>query len=303
MLDKRPASSGIIYLADPTILSDQGKYYLYGTSSHQGFKVYESTDLDHWKGPVGHNNGFALSKGESFGDKCFWAPQVFKRNNRYYMVYTANEQIAIAKSDSPLGPFKQKVLKPLFRIGKQIDPFIFLDDDGKCYLYHVKINKGYRIYVSEMNADLSDVILDNTSECISGSKPWENIEKTKWAVTEGPSVVKHKDLYYLIYSANSYRNKDYAIGYATAKSPLGPWNKYSGNPIISKSTIHYNGTGHGDLFKDQSGDYRYVMHTHNSLTKVSPRSTGLINIKFTENGNNADVLVADALSFKHILKQ
>ncbi|WP_083257221.1 glycoside hydrolase family 43 protein [Arcticibacter eurypsychrophilus] len=300
--DKKPTSKDTLFLADPTIFSDHGKYYLYGTSSDEGFLVYESTDLTHWKGPAGRNNGFALSKGESFGDKGFWAPQVFKHNNTYYMAYTANEQIAIATSDSPLGPFKQKNLKPLSGTGNQIDPFIFFDQDGKCYLYHVKLQEGNRIYVSEMKPDLSDVLLEKTKECITGIEPWENTEKTKWAVTEGPTVLRHKDLYYLIYSANDFRNKDYAVGYATSKSPMGPWKKYSGNPIISRSTIHYNGTGHGDLFKDHSGNYRYVMHTHNSAEKVSPRSTGIINMKFIKNGNNEDVLVADKLSFKHLLK-
>lgn len=288
-----------IALADPAIFLDKGKYYLYGTSSDSGFEVYESSDLKNWKGPVGKNNGFALVKGETFGSKGFWAPQVFKRKNTYYMAYTANEQIAIAKSDSPLGPFKQVELKALSGIGNQIDPFVFFDTDGKTYMYHVKLKEGNRIYVSEMKSDLSDVLLETTRECISGELPWENTEKSGWAVTEGPTVIKHKNLYYLIYSANDFRNKDYAVGYATSNSPLGPWKKYAGSPIISREKLKHNGTGHGDLFKDKSGKYKYVMHIHHSSTKVSPRSTGLIDIKFVKGNNGeADVLKADESTFK-----
>ncbi|HMI05830.1 MAG TPA: glycoside hydrolase family 43 protein [Pedobacter sp.] len=289
---------GPIALADPTIFLDNGTYYLYGTSSDRGFEVYQSADLKNWKGPVGKNNGFALSKGESFGTKGFWAPQVFKHNNAYYMAYTADEQIAIAKSDSPLGPFKQKQLKALSGIGKQIDPFVFFDPNGKIYLYHVKLKEGNRIYVSEMKSDLSDVIQETATECINGTLAWENTEKTEWPVTEGPTVIKHDGLYYLIYSANDFRSKDYAVGYATARSPVGPWKKYSGGPIISREKLKYNGTGHGDLFKDKSGNYRYVMHTHYSSSKVSPRSTGLIDVKFIKKDKEEEVLTADETSFK-----
>jgi GH43 family beta-xylosidase len=286
-----------IALADPTIFLDKGTYYLYGTSSDRGFEVYESSDLKNWKGPVGKNNGFALSKGEAFGSKGFWAPQIFKHNNMYYMAYTADEQIAIAKSNSPLGPFRQESPKALSGIGKQIDPFVFFEN-GKPYLYHVKLKEGNRIFVSEMKEDLSDVVPGTAVECISGIDNWENTEKTQWPVTEGPTVIKHNDLYYMIYSANDFRSKDYAVGYATSKSPMGPWKKYTGNPIISREKLKHNGTGHGDLFKDKSGNYRYVMHTHHSPSKVSPRSTGLIDIAFTKKDQADDVLTTDGASFK-----
>ena len=79
-----------LLLADPTIFADKGQYYLYGTSSKNGFLVYQSSDLKNWKGPVGKNKGLALSKGASFGTKGFWAPQVFKFKGQYYMAYTAD---------------------------------------------------------------------------------------------------------------------------------------------------------------------------------------------------------------------
>lgn len=99
----------VITLADPTIFHDNGTYYLYGTSrADEGFLVYRSSDLKQWEGPVGKlPEGFCLSKEKVYGDQGFWAPQVFKKDGRYYMAYTANEQIAIASSDNPLGPFVQ----------------------------------------------------------------------------------------------------------------------------------------------------------------------------------------------------
>ncbi|WP_448633761.1 family 43 glycosylhydrolase [Pedobacter panaciterrae] len=131
------------------------------------------------------------------------------------------------------------------------------------------------------------------AECFHG----KTLRKQIGWITEGPTVIKHKNLYYLIYSANDFRNKDYAVGYATSTSPMGPWKKYAGSPIISREKLKQNGTGHGDLFTDKAGNYKYVMHTHHSATKVSPRSTGIIDVKFAK-GDEADVLQADESTFK-----
>ena len=291
-----------IHLADPTIFLDEGKYYLYGTSSNKGFEVYESTDLINWTGPSGTENGFALLKGQAFGNTGFWAPQLFRHNDLYYMAYTADEQIAIATSVSPLGPFKQKKITAISGEEKQIDPFVFFDADGRIFLYHVKLKDGNRIYVSELKPDLSDIIPGTSRACISGKEPWENTEKTSWPVTEGPTVIRHKEVYYLIYSANDFRNKDYAVGYATSASPLGPWKKSAHNPIISRLKLNQNGTGHGDLFLDKYGKYRYVMHTHYSSNQVSPRATALMDMHFKDVNNGNDELIADVSTFKFLIR-
>jgi xylan 1,4-beta-xylosidase len=251
------AQQASIFLADPTIFADKGKYYLYGTSSNQGFLVYESTDLKTWQHP---KDSFALKRGEAFGNKGFWAPQIFTYKGNYYMAYTTNEQIAIARASSPTGPFKQDSLIPLSGMGKQIDPFVFFDN-GKVYLYHVKLQNGNRIFVTEMKPDLSDIIPGTEKECIASTEGWENTARSEWPVAEGPTVLKHKNIYYLIYSSNDFRNKDYAVGYATSNSPIGPWKKYTGNPIISRQTVGHNGSGHGDVFADKRGLLYYVVHT------------------------------------------
>ncbi|MEH3115405.1 glycoside hydrolase family 43 protein [Pedobacter terrae] len=288
-----------LYLADPTVFVDKGSYYLYGTSSDQGFLVYVSKDLKTWK-RKSENNGFALKTGDAFGSKGFWAPQVFKRGNTYYMAYTADEQIAIAKSKSPLGPFKQKKLKAISGLGKQIDPFVFTDTDGKNYLYHVKLDQGNRIFVAEMKADFSDIIPETTHACLAGTEPWENTANADWPVTEGPTVLKKNNLYYLFYSANDFRNPDYAVGYATSSSPTGPWIKYTGNPIISKKILKINGTGHGDFFTDKNGVLQYVFHTHYNNQKVSPRATAIIKAAFVSEKSGDYRLQIDPESFRFL---
>ena len=51
-----------------------------------------------------------------------------------------------------------------------------------------------------------------------------------------------------MYSANHYKGENYAVGYATADSPLGPFTKAANNPILEKN-IDKGGevTGTGQL--------------------------------------------------------
>jgi beta-xylosidase len=260
-------------------------YYLYGTvggNANEGFIVYTSPDLKHWKVPKEKNGGYALKKGEVFGTANFWAPQVFFANNKFYMAYVADEHIAIAESDSPSGPFTQKVKQPLAAPVKQIDPFVFIDDDGKKYLYHVRLTNGNKLFVAELTDDFSAVKPETLRECITATEPWENTQGAKWPVTEGPSVLKHKGLYYLFYTANDFRNPDYAVGYAVGNTPYGPWKKYSGNPVLSRKNTGINGPGHGDFFLDKQGKMYYVFHTHFSDSVVGPRRTAIVKVKFAK---------------------
>jgi xylan 1,4-beta-xylosidase len=287
-------------LADPTIFYEDGQYYLYGTGSNRGFEVYQSSDLQSWHGPVGKKDGgHALLMGDSYGSKGFWAPQIFKHKGKYYMAYTANEHIAIAESDSPLGPFVQKTIGPVSGPGKQIDPYIFEDTDGQLYLYHVRLKQGNRIFVAKLKEDLSDIDSASTKECISAMLPWENTAKSDWPVSEGPTVVKRGGLYYLLYSCNDFRNIDYAVGYATATSPMGPWTKNPANPIISRALTGWNGIGHGDLVTAKDGQLYYVLHTHNSNTSVHRRKSAIIKVSFTKGKPAA--IVADKNSFRFLV--
>jgi xylan 1,4-beta-xylosidase len=289
-----------IHLADPTIFYHDDTYYLYGTvegNADQGFLVYSSSDMKHWTGPVGAKEGFALSKENVFGDKGFWAPQVFYHNQQFYMAYTANENIAIAKSDSPLGPFTQEIKKSLDAPVKQIDPYIYQAEDGKVYLYHVRLKEGNRIYVAEMAEDLSAIKEETLTECIDAGEGWENTADAPWPVAEGPTIIKKSGRYYLIYSANDFRNPDYAVGYVVSEHPLGPWKKHTGNPILHQKDLNQPGTGHGDLFSDKTGGLWYIFHTHFSEEKVAPRRTALIKMAFSQPERGAPELQIEEDSF------
>ena len=263
-------------IADPYILLYDGMYYAYGTSGDNGFEVYTSDDLETWK----RSSAMALNKQDSYADRWFWAPEVYyvEKAKKFYLFYSADEHICVATSDSPYGPFVQDEKKPI-REEKSIDTSVFFDDDGKAYLYFVRFTDGNVIWVAELNDDLKSIKEETLTQCFAAEEPWELILPK---VVEGPSVIKQGDTYYLMYSANGYTSQDYAVGYATSKSPFGPWKKYEKNPILHnyKGLV---GVGHGAPFIDKEGKMRYVFHAHKSTTEVHPRDAYVVDMSL-ENG-------------------
>ena len=263
-------------IADPYVLFYKDKYYAYGTRTN-GFEVYISDDLEHWR----RGDRLALSPQDSWGTKWYWAPEVYyiETEKKFYMFYTVDEHICVATSDSPEGPFVQDEKKPL-REEKGIDASLFMDDDGKAYLYFVRFTGGNVIWGVEMNSDLKSVKEETLRECIKADASWE-LQQAK--VAEGPSLLKRNGVYYLIYSANHFRSQDYAVGYATATSPLGPWRKYDGNPILCRDK-DMAGAGHGAPFLCRDGSYKYIYHAHSSVNRVESRTSYLNDLIFGDDG-------------------
>ncbi len=273
-----------IFYADPTVYFESGKYYLTGTGGHRGgpsgFSVLESDDLKTWHSPAGATDGvyMIMTKGEqAYGEKGFWAPQIFKVDDTYYLSYTANEQTVLTQSKSLLGPYKQKEVAPIDGSEKNIDSYIYKDEDGKFYLYHVRFNNGNYLWVAEFDMDKGKIKPETLTKCFDQTEDWEATPNFESApIMEGPTVFKLKDKYYLFYSANHFQNIDYAVGYAVADSPMGPWIKQKDSPIIHRSIVNENGSGHGDFFKGLNGQLYYVYHVHFSKDQVSPRRTRIV---------------------------
>lgn len=276
-----------IFFADPTIFTENGKYYLTGTRSKAplGFSVLESTNLTDWKTTSDKSVHMLLEPGkEVFGERGFWAPQILKDKGKYFLTYTANEQVVIASSNTLTGKYSQTVAEPIDGSKKNIDSYIFKDDDGKYYLYHVRFNRGNFLWVAEFDFKTGKIKPETLKQCFSNTEPWETTPNYKSdPIMEGPTVIKMKGVYYLFYSANHFRNIDYAVGYATATSPYGHWTKHPGNPIIHRSIVGENGAGHGDLFFDKKKNPYYVYHVHYSETEVAPRRTRIVPLKFSFN--------------------
>ena len=255
-------------IADPFILLDNGIYYAYGTHSPNGIEVYTSTNLREWT----LQPQLALHKKNTTEDHWFWAPEIIKTDSTYYMYYSANEHLYVATAKSPLGPFKQMGKEPMLK-NRSIDSSPFIDDDGKAYLFFVYIEHGNNIYMAELSDDFLSIKPETMQQCLSVSQEWEKDPLFPYAlVNEGPCVVKKQGTYYLTYSANDYRSKNYGIGYATSNSIKGPWTKSTSNPVLQHAS-GMEGTGHHTLFIDKDNKYRVAYHAHYSATQIHPRRT------------------------------
>lgn len=263
-------------LGDPFIMLYKGKYYAYGTNSSQGIEVYISENLKEWK----KESELALSSKHSWGGKWFWAPEVYfiKEKKKFFMYYSANEHICVATSNSPLGPFIQQKKIPMLPHEKAIDNSLFIDSDGKPYLFFDRFNDGLNIWVAKLQKDLITIDTNSMKPSIHVSQEWETV----WPrVNEGSFVIKHQGIYYMTYSANSYESQYYGIGFATSNSIMGPWTKYEKNPILQMPN-GLVGVGHSAMFKDKDGKLKIVFHAHHSKDKIHPRAMYIAEVSFSE---------------------
>jgi hypothetical protein len=218
------------YTADPGALVDGCTFYIHcghdeGPNSFvlREWFALSSTDMVHW------NKQVAMRLSDfSWADANAWAGQVVKKGTKYYWFAPVQERgggmaIGVAISDSPTGPFRDAIGKPLindafemsnvgFRTPSDtpftIDPTVWIDDDGKGYLH-------YGGFSRMMVAKLSDDLLS-----IDGKMQ----EVTPRGFFEAAYLFKHNGKYYEVYAAGT---NPATIDYSTSASPLGPW-QYGG---------------------------------------------------------------------------
>ncbi|MDE6085187.1 MAG: glycoside hydrolase family 43 protein, partial [Muribaculaceae bacterium] len=281
-------------------------YYMAGTqySKLPGFTVLTSENLTEWT-PAQTDTVPNLTPGPGvFGSKGFWAPQFLVTDSCTYMFYTANEQIAIAKAPAINGKYTWDGTA-IDDSEKNIDPFLFTDTDGRHYLYHVRFDNGNWLWVGEFDFNTGHFIEGTLTPIFRNDQEWEHTLAYESApIMEGPTVIKLGDIYYLFYSANHFMSPDYAVGYATATSPRGPWTKNPANPIINRLIVGEKGSGHGDVFTATDGTLRYVYHVHNSDSIPNPRRTRIITLAVDSTVTPPVVtVVPSTVSYPHFLSK
>lgn len=264
--------------ADPDILYHEGYYYVYVTGT--GYPVYRSADLSTWEF-VGNS---LPQVSWNIDKKYMWAPDVEYINSRFYMAVSMGEAgFGIAVSDSVTGPFVCAGDMPF--LTKTIDGHIFVDDDGRIYLYYTSWCNGrkYGIWGVEMEDDCLTPKWETEKLLFTPTEPWEST-RNMGGVVEAPYMLKKEGVYYMVYSGSNYM-ADYAVGYATSTDPLNNFKKYSGNPILS-GTADAIGTGHCSIITSPSGKMAMVYHVHHSADSVHPRHVAIDPIRFvkTEDG-------------------
>jgi beta-xylosidase len=275
-------------IADPFVFREGATYYLYGTAASDGLLVWTSSDLVNWQ-PRGH----AYRRTDaSWARRDHWAPELFKHRGKYYLHFTANgderrrdpvRRLVLAEADSPLGPFRE-TKAPWFETGGRdvIDGHVFRDRDGTMYLYWVLLPRsdevGFQIHVRALGDDLTPT--GESTLCVAPSEPWEGNN-----VTEGPFVLRHGDVYLMTYSAMPYTSPDYAVGLATARSPMGPWTKSKAGPIL-KRAAGVSGPGHHSFIESPDGSELFIVyHLHKNPDRPGdPRAMGIDRARIVDGG-------------------
>lgn len=225
--------------------------------------AYSSSDMIHWE-----NHGVVLRAADFPNAKpgSAWAAQLVERNGKFYYYVTLDNaddgrhKIDVAVSESPLGPFVPvhgAGEKPLVtddmttdshRWNADIDPTVFIDDDGQAYMawgngdcYMAKLKPN----MTELDGDLWHVGLRNYSE--------------------GPWLFKRKGIYYNIYAADAPGVQSEQIAYSTATDIRGPW-QYRG---ILTSSAKYGFTIHPSV-NEFKGAWYFFYHDGSYMLNGEP---------------------------------
>ena len=246
---QNPISPAGVYIADPTSrVGQDGKMYIYGSLDvcstsycSPDYHVLSSEDLCRW---TLHPNSFHWNA-------TLYAPDMIYHNGTYYLYYDipSGEEF-VAVGDSPIGPFRDgvKIEGP-----NQIDPNIFIDDDGQAYYFWGQFSaKGAR-----MNPDLKTLDLTSMRDGI--------VTEKEHGFHEGSYVIKRGKYYYYIYADISRRHRPTCLGYAMSTSPLGPY-EYKGIIIDNYGCDPATWNNHGSLVEFQ-GKWYVLYHRSTTTAK------------------------------------
>ena len=255
--------------SDPAPMVHNGRMYVYTGHDEdnadffwmQEWRVYSTDDMVNW---LDHGSPLALES-FSWADDRAWASQCVERDGKFYWYICAHSKISkgmaigVAVSDTPTGPFRDAIGKPLFENGSwdHIDPTVLIDDDGQAWLmwgnpqcYYLKLNRDMISYSGELG------LLDMTEEAFGGPimSKREKGKKYKDSYVEGPWLTKRNGTYQLLYAAGGVPEH---IAYSTASSPTGPW-KYAGEIMPLSDTKSF--TNHCGV-ADYKGHSYFFYHT------------------------------------------
>ena len=193
--------------------------------------LYSTEDMVNWTylGTMITTETFAWAK---HGDRA-WASQGVERNGKWYWYVCCNtatggDALAVAVADDPQGPWTDAIGKPLAEGFGFIDPTVFIDDDGKAYLFWG--NKG--LWYGELNDDMisfkngyQEVPGYHDPECfgeLQMKENWANGGKKELMTQyeEGPWLIKRNGTYILSYPAGGVPEH---MAYSTAPTINGPW--------------------------------------------------------------------------------
>ena len=268
------------FTADPAPVVIDGKVYLYTTHDEDGARgfqmfdwlLYTSEDMVNWQdyGPVASLDDFKYYDGKNGA----WAEQVVQANGEYYMYCPIHGHgIGVLRSDYPYGPFRDALGEPLVwqkENWDDIDPTVWIDDDGQAYMYWGNPN----LYSVKLGKDM-----------ISLAGPIIKHPKIE-DYQEGPWFWKHDGHYYMAFASTCCPE---GIGYAMSDGPEGPW-EYKGH--IMDHTVRTRGNHPGIIdYKGRSyvfGLNYDIMHLK-TFAHAEQRSVSVAEMHYNEDGTIQEV--------------
>lgn len=251
------------YFADPSILHDKGRWYIYATIDPWGgdrLAVWESADFKDWTYRELNWPTKVAASSPTSGKSMVWAPSVVKgRDGRFWMYVSVGSEVWVGVAEAPLGPWRNALGdRPLipgdFRPGfHMIDAEAFVDDDGQAYLY-------WGSGLDWVNGHCFAVRLKPDMVTFDG----EPVDVTPAHYFEAPFMVKQGGRYYLTYSNGKTTEDSYEVRYAVGNSPLGPFAEAANSPILSTDRARQIiSPGHHAVFRD--GAAAYILYHRQAL--------------------------------------
>lgn len=212
----------------------------------------------------------AFEKEEVKKPALLFAPDCICKDGKYYLYFCmSDDSEGVAVSDRPEGPFMNPVQLPC----GGIDPAIFIDDDGQAYYYWGQLfSHGVKLN-DDMVSFEKEKIVDNL------------VTEEEHFFHEGSSMRKIGDTYYYVY-ADMQRGKPTSLGYATSKSPLGPF-VYQGIIIDNDGCDPESWNNHGSI-ECMNGQW-YVFYHRCSRGSQQHRRLCIEPISINEDGTIDEV--------------
>lgn len=241
--------------ADPSILAAGGRTWIYPTGSGDRLSAWvASRGMARWKkrGDLIRLADIAWVDTDTAPRHYLWAPDMVAARGRYYLYYSVGPQnptpsrLGVAICAHPGGPCADSGA-PLLTGGdgfEAIDPAVFVDPRSHTPYLYAGGSAGSTLRVYELAPDMVTIARRVTVE-----QPPH--------FTEGAFMHERGGVYYLSYSHGRWNDASYAVHYATAPSPTGPWT-YRG--ILLRSDRIYKGPGHHSVFEDAKGRWWIVYH-------------------------------------------
>ena len=231
--------------ADPAVVLFRGEYYLF--ASHGG-GYWVSGDLVNWEFIE-----VDLAKQPQF---ALFAPAPLTLGDRLYLTHSEGGNMMYSEDPRDPGSWID-----LGRAYEWYDPALFLDDDGKVYLFD-GLSNSRPLRVSRLDPDNGMALAEGPVDIYQSDKDRRGFERRgdhneldgERPYLEGSWMFKHNGRYYLTYAVPGTEYSTYCDGCAVADCPMGPYTYSESSPCVFKSTGFMRGCGHGCLFADRNGN-------------------------------------------------